>query len=337
MVTISHNEVFSNSLPGGGGSGLDIDTPAIVDSNYIHHNKVTDWGGALVIANHEQPVRVTNNVVVDNVGGSGIWASNYGDVAIINNTVARITGSGTAGILLYVQWTRPAVASIKVINNIVVNNEECGVAAFPGSGTGLNLSTDYNDVWGNRWNYCSLANPPNGSHNISADPLFVNPSQGDYHIRLGSPAIDAGTNAGTPTHDKDGVARPRGRGVDMGAYEFVEPHLAISYSNGSPGSSFTLTGTDFPPSSTGTVSINGHAMTETIPVDVAGGFVFRLNTTGADEGRYFVTVSVNPSATSSFMLDATAPFRRPEGSGPVIAVPAGIAYTRVVYLPVVQR
>jgi len=335
LVTISHNDVFSNSLPGGGGSGLEFNGPAVVDSNYIHHNRVATWGGAVLIGNHEQPVTVTNNVVADNVGGSAIWASNYGDVSIINNSVARNTGDG---LLLYVQWARPATASARVINNILASNGECGLGAYAGGGTGLNLTIDFNDVWGNnKGAFCSLANPPSGSHNINADPQFVNPTQGDYHIHLGSPAMDAGTNAGAPTYDKDGVARPQGRGVDMGAYEIVEPHLAINYSNGSPGSYFTLTGTNFPPSSTGTVSINGHAMTETIPVDVAGGFVFRLNTTGADEGRYFVTVSVNPSATSSFMLDGTAPFRRPEGSGPVIAVPAGIAYTKFVYLPIIRR
>ena len=36
----------------------------------------------------------------------------------------------------------------------------------------------------------------------------------------GSPAIDAGTSAGAPTTDQRGIARPQGRGVDIGAYEF---------------------------------------------------------------------------------------------------------------------
>ena len=121
------------------------------------------------------------------------------------------------------------------------------------------------------------------------------------------------------------------------APEKPTPSLAINYSNGSPGSYFTLTGTNYPPSSAAAIAINGHAAAETIPVDMAGGFVFRFNTTGADEGRYFVTVSVNPSATSSFMLEASAPLRPQEGSGPVIAVPAGIAYTQFVYLPVIRR
>lgn len=115
------------------------------------------------------------------------------------------------------------------------------------------------------------------------------------------------------------------------------PHLAINYSNGRPGSYFTLTGTYFPQNSTGTITINGHAMTETLPVDATGVFVFRLDTSGASEGRYFITVSVNPSATSSFTLNAADPLRPSEGSGPVITVPAGIAFTKFVYLPFVRR
>ncbi len=113
--------------------------------------------------------------------------------------------------------------------------------------------------------------------------------------------------------------------------------LTINYNIGSPGSSFTVTGSNFPPNGTGSITINGHASAETIAVDGIGGFVFQLSTTEADEGSYFVTVSVNPSATSRFRLDATAPLRLPEGSGPVVTVPGGIAYTKFVYLPLVRR
>lgn len=78
-------------------------------------------------------------------------------------------------------------------------------------------------------------------------------------------------------------------------------------------------------------------MAQQISVDAVGGVVFRLDTTGADEGRYFVTVSVNPSATASFMLDRSYPQRPLEGSRAVVVVPPGIAYTEFVHLPSVWR
>ena len=42
---------------------------------------------------------------------------------------------------------------------------------------------------------------------------------GDYHLRDGSPAIDAGLSTGAPTTDFDGDARPLGGGVDIGLDE----------------------------------------------------------------------------------------------------------------------
>jgi branched-chain amino acid transport system substrate-binding protein len=125
--------------------------------------------------------------------------------------------------------------------------------------------------------------------------------------------------------------------------------LTINYNSGSPGSAFTVAGANFPPNSTGTITINGHVV-GTITVDGVGGFVFQLNTTDAGEGFYSVTftvnpgvtahlatVAVNPSATTKFTLDDTAALRPVEGGGPVIAVPAGIAYTKFIYLPLVRR
>ncbi|MCA9428078.1 MAG: hypothetical protein KC994_23570, partial [Candidatus Omnitrophica bacterium] len=57
--------------------------------------------------------------------------------------------------------------------------------------------------------------------NIDADPLFVDPENGDFHLQAASPCIDAGTDTGLTT-DFDGNPRPIGR-FDMGAFEF--PYL----------------------------------------------------------------------------------------------------------------
>jgi hypothetical protein len=61
-----------------------------------------------------------------------------------------------------------------------------------------------------------------GKGNFSADPLFKNPAwgeRGDYSLLPGSPAIDAGTDQGTPKTDLEGKIRPRGKAPDLGCYE----------------------------------------------------------------------------------------------------------------------
>ena len=58
--------------------------------------------------------------------------------------------------------------------------------------------------------------------NIDADPLFVDPGNGDYRLMKDSPAIDAGTPVDAPATDLDG--NPRDALPDMGAYEYA-PNL----------------------------------------------------------------------------------------------------------------
>ena len=59
-----------------------------------------------------------------------------------------------------------------------------------------------------------------GAQNSTADPLFANPAQGDYHLLAGSSAIDQGiSDALTGPLDRDGNARVQGTAVDAGAYE----------------------------------------------------------------------------------------------------------------------
>jgi len=210
IVTVSHNEVYSNSLVSGFGGVIDICSPAVIDSNYVHHNQ----GDGILVADSPLPVTVTNNVIVGNYG-RGIVGINFSDVRIVNNTIYH---NSALGVDVFAWPTTPTIPiTATILNNIVVSHEDdCGINAW----NGVTLVADYNDSYGNQWDYCGLAYPPSGTHNISADPLFVDPANDDYHLQAGSPCIDAGTDAGVTT-DIDGDPRPVGAGYDIGADEFL--------------------------------------------------------------------------------------------------------------------
>jgi hypothetical protein len=54
------------------------------------------------------------------------------------------------------------------------------------------------------------------------NPMFVNATNGNYHLRSNSPAIDAGITLAVVSNDFDGNLRPQGRRYDIGAYERVK-------------------------------------------------------------------------------------------------------------------
>lgn len=56
---------------------------------------------------------------------------------------------------------------------------------------------------------------------LVADPLFVDAEDYDFHLKADSPCINAGIDTSSVVaRDRDGVVRPQGRAVDIGAYEY---------------------------------------------------------------------------------------------------------------------
>jgi hypothetical protein len=59
-----------------------------------------------------------------------------------------------------------------------------------------------------------------GKNDVTAEPQFVDPDNGDFRLKPGSPGIDAGAAIKAVKTDLRGVARPQGAAYDIGAYEF---------------------------------------------------------------------------------------------------------------------
>lgn len=196
----------------GGGVMIDYGRPTVTGNRIVGNAAGNNAGLGLATNDY---YTVTNNFIVHNgSGGIRLW-ENTRHGLIAHNTIAFNGGEG--GIRLTRDYITPTI-----VNNIVVFNTYGITATIRAAGM-----LDYNDVWGNVIQDYELpgALQP-GPHDIHADPLFVNATGNDYHLRPGSPCINAGTNAGVPT-DIDGDPRPVGPHPDIGADEYRPRHLYL--------------------------------------------------------------------------------------------------------------
>ncbi len=149
-----------------------------------------------------------------------------GSFQLINITVDDSLGENY---LMHVQYDYPDVPVNLTVRNAIFSGRGPNSPIFVAGATNLTME------------YCLFYMPESNSvlergsqsydssqvGNIGPGNIYGNPrftltgfgSDGNYHLLSGSPAIDAGTHAGAPTIDLDGVGRPQGGGFDMGAYE----------------------------------------------------------------------------------------------------------------------
>jgi hypothetical protein len=152
---------------------------------------------------------VSNNVIYGNrspeVAGLYVWVRGGSRADVLNNTIANNIGN----IGLYLRAEGPTDV-IEVYNNIVWAQDRDIVRYGGGGGR---VEGGFN---------CYDAGRADVTHekDVTAASGFM--GSGDYHLRPDSPCIDAGfAGDGIPHLDFDGDPRPQGKGIDLGAFEFM--------------------------------------------------------------------------------------------------------------------
>jgi parallel beta-helix repeat protein len=234
---IQGNVISSNTAAEDGGGILVWSAAPIIDANHLVGNSASS-GAGISLGNNARPI-LSNNLMVNN-SRDGIIASSSSPSVVNNTIVGDGLNTSRYGIYLYASTDcePPYCTGGAIKNNIIVTY---GTGVY-GNGP-VTTSVDYNNLWGNVTGNNSLpGSAAVGTHNISADPVFQDESIGNYHLKGGSPCVNAGDPVGTPAAfptDLDGNLRDAL--PDMGAYEFtpVRPNV------GTLGTEITITGSEF--------------------------------------------------------------------------------------------
>jgi parallel beta-helix repeat protein len=214
---ITGNVIFDNAKPVnngpvGGGSGINMDG---VQNSRIENN--------LVYGNHASGISLYK---IDGAAGSS------GNV-VVNNTIQQPPAIGQPSVAS--RWAiniRDESTNNTVRNNILLNEGTYRGAisvwddSLPGFASDYNVvvsrfTTDDGDSVQTLAQWQAATGNDAHSKVGAAAALFVNPATGDYRLKAGAAAINAGTSVGAPAFDLLGAPRPQGATFDAGAYEFA--------------------------------------------------------------------------------------------------------------------
>lgn len=230
------NTIQNNSWASSSGGGIAVDaagTPTLMN-NIIRGNVAYSHGqgGGIYIINVSDALIVQNLIYNNTAGqGSGIYFGvvyGYRGPLLVNNTIVG-TSSSPQGSAVYADGFDDQV---QFFNNLMIGPRGANAVYCDSTYDQTPPTFTNNDAYSANGSglqgTCAAQGSSNG--NISADPMFAG-TVSNFHLKAGSPAIDAGDNSAPNLRPLDLSGKPRivngdGDGlviIDMGAYEYQPP------------------------------------------------------------------------------------------------------------------
>jgi hypothetical protein len=227
------------------GAGFYIDESAPTISNCIIKNNFAALGGAGIFSFLFSSPVITNCTISGNTSGGrggGLYIEAYSSPVITNSLITGNNAAYGGGGIWNIYYASPTITNCVIAENI--GEEEEGAGGIYNEKNSYPYITN-SIIWGNippdepqmysddtstpTVTYCDFQGGLSGEGNIDSDPVFANPTQGNYHLQKASPCIDAGNNNADELPDTDFDGNPRildGNNdgsaiVDIGADEYV--------------------------------------------------------------------------------------------------------------------
>ena len=219
----------SDETEGGGGMKNKGVSPRVRNCLFRDNSAGYVSGGAMYNSEGAAP-RVEGCVFAHNTAWQGGAVFNGPESApdIVNCLFTRNTAERAGGAMHHLA-ARP-----RVRNCTLVSNEGGGIANERGAAAEVVNSI----LWDNapedftaapdcavQVSHTLAGTALEGPGNLSAAPGFTAPDKAEFYLRPDSPCVDAGRLEGAPARDLLGRERPRGGGVDLGAFE--SPHGTV--------------------------------------------------------------------------------------------------------------
>jgi hypothetical protein len=191
MRDIDHVTGYKNFL---------VDNVSYDNREYIpiySHGTITDGNGIIIDDNRNTQSNkvayggrtyVAHNVVYMN-GGSGIHAYESQHVDIVYNTAYLNNQEPSLNKGQIFAWSS---SDVLIMDNILCAAPGKHLYGSRDSGSS-DVLYDYNILFNG-----TAESQARGPHDILADPLFVSPTKGDFHLRTGSPATGSGVPPPVP-------------------------------------------------------------------------------------------------------------------------------------------
>ncbi|MDB4959588.1 MAG: hypothetical protein JWO36_7157, partial [Myxococcales bacterium] len=199
VATIKRSKMFSR----GGHSQLLANTNARVTIDRTLFD-----GGDGIDALNGATIHMINSVIANQTGANGAFVGNGGVVIVSFSTVINSTINSGNGTPVCIGANPDGVC----FDDSVILNARTG--APPNTIAGTKCTASFSIVF-------PQGTAISGSNNkIGVNPQLKDPSNSDYHLVLGSPAVDAANTTVVDAIDFEGLARPQGLRNDIGAFEF---------------------------------------------------------------------------------------------------------------------